>query len=54
MENNNNEYISVSSYAKLMGQSTQSVYNHIRDGKIEHINFTRGQYNGVLVKNPKA
>jgi predicted site-specific integrase-resolvase len=44
-------YISVSSYAKKIGKSTQMVYNYINEGKLPHIVFERGRYRGILVKD---
>jgi len=54
-ENNNQEYewISVSCYAHKIGKSTQTVYNMIKDGLLETMNFERGTKNGVLIKHPK-
>lgn len=54
-ENNNQEYewVSVSCYAQRIGKSTQTVYNMIKDGLLETMNFERGTKNGVLVKIAK-
>ncbi len=54
-ENNNQEYewVSVSCYAQRIGKSTQTVYNMIKDGLLETMNFERGTKNGVLIKIAK-
>lgn len=46
------EYISVSEYAKLIGKSTQMVYNMIDAGIVEAKSFARGSMRGWLVKKP--
>ena len=56
MQGNNNqeyEWVSVSCYAQRIGKSTQTVYNMIKDGLLETMNFERGTKNGVLVKIAK-
>lgn len=46
------EWISVSSYAKLIGRSTTHVYNLVKEGKVEFKTFNRGKYIGILIKKP--
>lgn len=45
-------YVSVSEYSKLIGKSTQMVYNMIDSGVLEAICFTRGTMKGWLVRKP--
>lgn len=47
------EWISVSELAKRLGITTQQVYNRIKDGMYETINYQRGSMNGYLVKVKK-
>lgn len=54
MENDEKyEWISVSSFARRMGKTPQTVYNYIRDGRCECVSFTRGAYKGYLIKVKK-
>lgn len=48
----NNEWISVSEYAKLIGRSTTHVYSLIAQGAVVAMSFTRGKNNGYLVAKP--
>lgn len=50
--NNQQQYISVSEYANMVGKSTQTIYNRIKDGTVKYITFSRGKYKGILIKNP--
>ena len=53
MANNDGfEFISVSEAAKRYGVSNQTIYNRIRGGLYETIDFERGCYKGILVKCP--
>lgn len=48
------ELLSVSEVAKLDNKSIQSVYNHIRFGLYETVEYKRGtKMRGVLIKYPK-
>lgn len=48
------ELLSVSEVAKLDNKSIQTVYNHIRFGLYETVEFKRGsKMRGVLIKYPK-
>lgn len=47
---NKEEYVSVSTYARLKNVSTQTIYNMIKDGRLEYVSFNRGKYRGLLVK----
>ena len=46
------EWISVSSYAKLIGRSTTFVYSLCKEGKVEFTTFNSGKYIGILIKKP--
>lgn len=52
MNENNCEWVSVSEYADMVGKSTQTIYNRIKDGAVKYITFSRGKYKGILIKNP--
>lgn len=54
MNDNKFEWISVSELAKRLGKTTQTVYNLIKDGKYETVEFKRGKMRGYLVKVEKA
>ena len=45
--------LSVSTVAKKLGKTPQTVYNQIKGGMWETIEYKRGKYKGVLVKYPK-
>lgn len=53
----NFEYVSISTLAKRLGVSGQTIRNRIREGIYETILFKRGGMNGILIKvrcqNPK-
>lgn len=54
METNNNnesEWVSVSSLAKTLGVSKQTVYNKIKQGLYEVNTFERGKMRGILVRS---
>lgn len=55
MNNNedNMDWLSVSEVARIKKCSTQTIYNHIREGLYETKEFRRGSMNGILVKFPK-
>ena len=53
MENEQYEMLSVSSVAKKLGKTPQTVYNQIKAGMWKTIEYKRGKYKGVLVKFPK-
>ena len=53
MEEKNFEWVSVSDLAKRLGVSDQTVYNHIKDGLYETMEFQRGTMKGILVKTLK-
>lgn len=46
------DWMSVSSFAKTIGVSKQTVYNRIREGVYETKEFSRGKMKGILVKAP--
>lgn len=52
-ENQEYEWISVSCLAQRLNKSTQTIYNMIKDGLLETMNFERGTKNGILVKYPR-
>ena len=47
------EWLSVSEVAKLEDVSTTTIYNRIKDGIYETMEFERGAYKGILVKYAK-
>ena len=47
---NNTQWVSVSTMAKLIGKSQQTVRNNIRKGMYETMTFTRGKMKGILIK----
>ena len=53
MENEQYEMLSVSTVAKKLGKTPQTIYNQIKAGMWEIIEYKRGKYKGVLVKYPK-
>lgn len=44
------EWISVEEYARRIGKSRQTVYNRIKEGAVEWIEFKRGRMKGYLIK----
>lgn len=44
------EYVSVSTLAKRLGVSTQTIYHRIANGIYETQQFKRGKMNGWLIK----
>lgn len=50
MDNNKEEWISVSELAENRHVSKQKIYNDIRDGLYEVKRFKRGQKYGMLVR----
>lgn len=53
MENKQNEeyrYYSVSEFAKKLGRSTTYVYSQIAEGRLDTIPYTRGKYNGFVIR----
>lgn len=53
MESNDYEMISVSELAKRIGKTPQTIYNQIKQGLWEIVEYQRGKYKGILVKYPK-
>lgn len=53
VENNNYEWVSISTLAKRLGVSGQTVRNRVKDGFYETRTFERGTMVGILVKVPK-
>lgn len=49
----NTEWVSVSTMAKMIGKSEQTVRNNIRKGLYETMIFSRGKMKGILVRKPK-
>jgi len=52
MEKNNTEkkkYFSVSAYAKRIGKTTVTVYNYIKDNRIDYITVSFGKKNGYVI-----
>lgn len=48
------ELLSVSEVARLEKKSIQTIYNHIRFGMYETVDFKRGsKMRGILIKYPK-
>ena len=47
------ELLSVSTVAKRIGKTPQTVYNQIKAGVWETQEYQRGKYRGILVKFPK-
>jgi len=48
------ELLSVSEVARLEKRSIQTIYNHIRFGMYETVDFKRGsKMRGILIKYPK-
>ena len=52
MENADYEILSVSSVAKKLGKTPQTIYNQIKAGMWETQEYQRGKYKGILVKYP--
>ena len=53
MENNQEKWVSVSTLAKRLGCTKQTIYNHIKAGRYKTKEFVRGSMRGVLVCVPK-
>lgn len=53
MENGQYEMLSVSTVATRQGVTPQTIYNQIKSGMWDTIEYNRGKYKGVLVKYPK-
>ena len=53
MESVQCEMLSVSQVAEKIGRTPQTVYNQIKAGMWETVEFSRGKYRGILVKYPK-
>lgn len=47
------EWVSVSELAQRLGVSDQTIYNHIKEGLYETMEFQRGTMKGILVKTLK-
>lgn len=43
------EWVSVSTLAERLNVSTQTIYNRIKCGEFQTINYERGKYRGILV-----
>lgn len=52
MDNGQYEMLSVSDVAKRVGKTPQTVYNQIKAGVWETVEYNRGKYRGLLVKYP--
>ena len=52
MDNEQFEMLSVSTVAKRLGKSSQTIYNQIKAGMWETQEYQRGKYRGLLVKFP--
>jgi len=50
MENNQEKWVSVSTLAKRLGCTKQTIYNHLKQGKYEYKASERGSMRGMLVK----
>lgn len=46
------EMLSVSMVAKRIGKTPQTIYNQIKAGMWDTIEYERGKYKGILVKYP--
>lgn len=46
----NENWVGISEYAKMVGKSKQTIYNWVRSGKVEMIDFKRGKMRGILIK----
>lgn len=53
MDNENYQMVSVSTVARRMGVTAQTIYNQIKAGLWETTEYQRGKYRGILVKFPK-
>lgn len=53
MSNEQYEMLSVSDVAKRLGKTPQTIYNQIKQGLWDTIEYKRGKYKGILVKYPK-
>jgi len=52
MDMQEQEWVSVSTMAKRIGRSKQTVYNMIRKQQLEATTFERGKMRGILVRTP--
>jgi transcriptional antiterminator len=48
----NFEFVSISTLAKRLGVSGQTIRNRIKEGLYETLTFKRGGMNGTLIKVP--
>lgn len=51
---NNTEWVSISTLAKHLGVTKQTVYNRVKQGLYPTKEFTRGTMRGILVPQPKS
>ena len=49
-QESNFEYVSISTLAKRLGVSGQTIRNRIKEGFYETMCFKRGDMNGILIK----
>lgn len=45
----NENWIGISEYAKKVGKSKQAIYNWVRSGKVESVEYKRGKMRGILI-----
>ena len=50
---NEYEWVSISTMAKRLGVSGQTIRNRIKEGFYETLNFQRGAMNGILIRTAK-
>lgn len=50
MSYNDYDWVSVSEYAKRIGKSKQTVYNMVKEQRLESKTFRRGSMIGLLIK----
>ena len=50
---NEYEWVSISTMAKRLGVSGQTIRNRIKEGFYETLNFQRGAMNGTLIRTQK-
>lgn len=53
MSDNGYDWVSVSEYAKRIGKSKQTVYNMVKEQRLESKTFRRGSMIGLLIKCEK-
>lgn len=53
MSNEQYDMLSVSDVAKRLGKTPQTIYNQIKQGLWDTIEYNRGKYKGILIKYPK-